>query len=122
MQQKQAAISFLQMAAQGKVREAYDRFISPDFRHHNQFFKGDRHSLMVAMEENAQKHPNKTLEVKKLLEDGDTVMTLSHVKQDPNASGGAVVHIFRFEKGKIAELWDLGQEIMANSMNENGVF
>lgn len=122
MKQKEAAATFLQMVADGKVREAYDKFVSPDFRHHNQFFKGDRRSLMAAMEENAQKHPHKTLEVKKLLEDGDTVMTLSHVKQEPNASGGAVVHIFRFEKGKIAELWDLGQEIVANSANENGVF
>lgn len=50
------------------------------------------------------------------------MMTLSHVKQHPSGLGGAVVHIFRFEKGKIAELWDLGQEIMANSANENGVF
>jgi predicted SnoaL-like aldol condensation-catalyzing enzyme len=122
MKQKEAAISFMQMVAEGKVREAYDGFISPDFRHHNQFFNGDRRSLMVAMEENAQKHPNKTLEIKKILEDADTVMTLSHVKQHPSELGGAVVHIFRFEKGKIAELWDLGQEIMANSANENGVF
>ena len=122
MNQKEAAVGFLQLIAEGEVREAYDRFISPDFRHHNQFFKGDRSSLMAAMEENARKQPNKTLEVKKLLEDGDTVMTLSHVKQDPNASGGAVVHIFRFEKGKIAELWDVGQDIVANSANENGVF
>jgi predicted SnoaL-like aldol condensation-catalyzing enzyme len=110
------------MVAGGKVREAYDRFISPDFRHHNQFFKGDRSSLMVAMQENAQKHPNKTLQIRKILEDRDTVMTLSHVKQDPNVLGGAVVHIFRFENGKIAELWDLGQEIAANSVNENGIF
>ena len=122
MKQKEAATAFLEMAGGGKVREAYDRFISSDFRHHNQFFKGDRSSLMVAMQENAQKHPNKRLEIKKILEDGDTVMTLSHVKQDPKALGGAVVHIFRFESGKIAELWDLGQEIAANSANENGVF
>jgi predicted SnoaL-like aldol condensation-catalyzing enzyme len=122
MKQREAATSFLQMVAGGKVREAYDRFISPDFRHHNQFFKGDRSSLMVAMQENAQKHPNKTLQIRKILEDRDTVMTLSHVKQDPNVLGGAVVHIFRFENGKIAELWDLGQEIAANSVNENGIF
>jgi predicted SnoaL-like aldol condensation-catalyzing enzyme len=122
MKQRQAATSFLQMIAGGKIQEAYERFISPDFRHHNQFFKGDRHSLMVAMQENAQKHPNKTVEVKKILEEGDTVMTLSRVRQDPNLRGGAVVHIFRFENGKIAELWDLGQEIVENSANENGVF
>jgi len=122
VKQKEAATSFLQMVAEGKVQEAYDKFVSPDFRHHNQFFKGDRDSLMTAMKENAQKHPNKMLKVKKILEDGDTVMTLSHVKQEPSVIGGAVVHIFRFENGKIAELWDLGQEIIANAANKNGVF
>ena len=34
----------------------------------------------------------------------------------------AVVHIFRFEGGRIAELWDLGMPIPEDSVNENGMF
>ena len=34
----------------------------------------------------------------------------------------AVVHFFRFEKGRIAEMWDVGQEIPSDSPNENGMF
>lgn len=41
-----------------------------------------------------------------MLEDGDTVMTHSLVtRQDPKAADVAVVHIFRFEDDRIAELW-----------------
>ncbi|MEG0775427.1 MAG: hypothetical protein RR409_19070 [Clostridium sp.] len=34
----------------------------------------------------------------------------------------AVVHIYRFEGEKIAEMWDISQEIPENSPNENGMF
>jgi hypothetical protein len=36
---KQAAISFMQLVASGKVSEAYQNYIGPNFRHHNPFFR-----------------------------------------------------------------------------------
>jgi predicted SnoaL-like aldol condensation-catalyzing enzyme len=32
------------------------------------------------------------------------------------------VHIFRFEQGRIVELWDLGQEVPESSPNQYGMF
>jgi predicted SnoaL-like aldol condensation-catalyzing enzyme len=77
---------------------------------------------MIAMEENNKKNPNKSLEIKRVYEDGDTVITLSHVKPNPDDLGVALVHIFRFENGKVVELWDQGQPLIKDSPNENGVF
>jgi predicted SnoaL-like aldol condensation-catalyzing enzyme len=123
MSNKQSATSFLKMASSGEVRAAYEKFVAPNFIHHNQYFKGDRESLMVAMEQASKTHPNKAIDIKHVYEDGDTVITHSLVtRQDPAAAGIAVVHIFRFESGRIAELWDLGQEIAKDSRNENGLF
>lgn len=119
---KEKAVSFLQLVASGEVREAYRRYISPDFRHHNPFFQGDADSLMLAMEENAAKNPNKILEVKRVIEEGDIVSVHSHVKQMQEDLGVAVVHIFRFQNNFIVELWDVGQPIPEDSPNENGVF
>ena len=34
----------------------------------------------------------------------------------------AVVHILRFEEGKIAEMWDVGQEIPRDCPNQLGMF
>lgn len=119
---KEKAVSFLQLVASGEVRAAYQRYIGPDFRHHNPFFRGDADSLMLAMEENAIKNPRKVLEVKRVIEDGDIVAVHSHVKQNQDDLGGAVVHIFRFHNDLIIELWDVGQQIPENSPNENGVF
>ena len=119
---KEKAVSFLQLVASGEVREAYDRYTGPGFRHHNPFFPGDADSLMLAMEENATKNPHKVLEVKRVIGEDDTVAVHSHVKQNPDDLGGSVVHIFRFHNSLIVELWDVGQPIPENSPNENGVF
>jgi predicted SnoaL-like aldol condensation-catalyzing enzyme len=119
---KEKAVSFLQLVASGEVREAYQRYTGPDFSHHNPFFRGDADSLMVAMEENAIMNPQKVLEVKRVIKDGDLVAVHSHIKQNPDDLGAAVVHIFRFQNDLIVELWDVGQQVPENSPNENGVF
>ncbi|MCA0754240.1 nuclear transport factor 2 family protein [Paenibacillus sp. N4] len=119
---KEKAVAFLQLVASGEVREAYQRYIGPDFLHHNPFFRGDADSLMLAMEENAAKNPHKTLEIKRVMEEGDIVAVHSHVKQKQEDIGAAVVHIFRFNNDLIVELWDVGQPIPEQSPNENGVF
>jgi predicted SnoaL-like aldol condensation-catalyzing enzyme len=117
---KKKAISFLKLAGLGQVREAYEKYVAPAFVHHNQYFKGDRASLLNAMEEAHQTEPNSDVTIKYAYEDGDTVITHSLVTKERMKI--AVVHIFRFEEGMIVELWDLGQEIDEDSPNENGLF
>lgn len=119
---KEKAVSFLQLVAAGNVDEAYERFISSDFCHHNPYFRSDADSLRAAMKGNAAETPNKTLEVKHAIEEGEIVALHSHIKQNPEDLGAAVVHIFRFHDGQIVELWDLGQPVPAESTNENGMF
>ena len=116
------ATSFLRMCARGEVRDAYDRYVSQDFVHHNAWFAGDRESLLRAMEESAAKEPNKSFEVRQVIDGGDKVAVLSHLKRAEANLEYAVVHIARIVDGKIAELWDLGQEIPKDSPNELGMF
>ena len=59
---KEAAKSFLEMAGMGKVRDAYDQYVAPSFIHHNPYFKGDRQSLLNAMQEAARTTPNKSID------------------------------------------------------------
>tara|TARA_Y100001972_G_scaffold105569_1_gene133227 strand:- start:1867 stop:2229 length:363 start_codon:yes stop_codon:yes gene_type:complete len=120
MTKKEIATSFLKMAGMEDVQKAYEKFVASDFIHHNQYFKGDRTSLMNAMEEANKTEPNRSLEVKFIYEDGDTVITHSHVVKDKMQI--AVVHIFRIPKDKIVELWDLGQVMEKDSPNEHGMF
>ena len=119
---KDAAVTFLKMAASGKVREAYARFVGAGFRHHNPFFEGSAEALMAAMEENARQNPSKVLEVKRAIAEGEFVVVHGYVRHKLGDLGAAVVHIFRFEKDRIVELWDVGQPVPAESPNEYGMF
>lgn len=122
MTNKERAISFLKMAGLGQVRDAYEKYIAPDFIHHNLYFKGDRASLLQAMEDAHKRGPNKALEVKHALEDGDRVVTHSRVIRQGDEPDVTVMHMFRFKEGLVAELWDIGQLVQKDSPNENGAF
>ncbi len=119
---KEAAVSFLKLVGGGKVREAYQAYVAPDFRHHNPYFKGDTESLAQGMEANHKEFPNKVLEILRVLEDGQFVAVHLRVRLNPDGPDIALIHIFRFEGDRIAELWEAAQHVPENSPNENGVF
>jgi predicted SnoaL-like aldol condensation-catalyzing enzyme len=122
MTKKEIAQNFLKLAAKGESRKAFELYVSENFKHHNAYFKGDRNTLMIAMEESAQKNPNKIFEIQRALEDGNLVAVHSRVKQTLADNDLAVIHIFRFDGDKIIELWDFGQAAPENRINENGMF
>jgi predicted SnoaL-like aldol condensation-catalyzing enzyme len=119
---KDIAVSFLRQASSGQVREAYDRYVHPDFIHHNPYFRGDRRSLLAGMEESAVAFPNKAFEAVRVLEDGDFVAVHGRIRLKPDMPEYVLIHIFRFEGDRIIEEWEAGQEIPKDSPNTNGVF
>lgn len=119
---KESAVSFLQLASSGRVREAYERYTARSFRHHNPYFVEDAASLAKGMEENARQFPNKSFQVQRVLEDGDLVAIHSRVRLDPGGPEVATVHIFRFEGDRVVELWDVGQPVPDTSPNKIGMF
>jgi len=121
-QNKDATTSFLKLASAGKVDDAYSKFVGNGFKHHNAFFEGSAESLQAGMKENAVLNPDKVFEIKRVIAEGDFVVTHSRVQQKPSDLGAAVVHIFRFENGNIVELWDLGQPVPEESPNQYGMF
>lgn len=120
MTNQETAVKFLQICALESPKKAFDMFVHANFKHHNQYFPGDRNSLMNAMIEADATHPNKKFEIKQVFENKDTVALHSRVVKE--AMEIAVVHIMRFENGKISEMWDVGQVLDKNSPNKNGMF
>ena len=119
---KEKAQKFLKLAAKGKSREAFKLYVGKNFKHHNVYFKGDAVTLMTAMEEDAKINPDKIFEIQRALEDGDLVAVHSRFRQNSSDLDWAVMHIFRFGKNKIVELWDFAQAAPAEMINENGMF
>lgn len=120
MTNKEIAVAFLKSAGMGNTSEAYERYVADNFRHHNQYFKGDRQSLKDAMQEDHEENPNISIDVFQVIEETNKVVTHSRVVKKEMEI--AVVHIFKFENQKIVELWDLGQVIEKDVVNENGLF
>jgi predicted SnoaL-like aldol condensation-catalyzing enzyme len=119
---KTDAISFLQLASSGRAREAFAKHVSNGFRHHNAFFAAGAEPLMTAMDMNARQNPDKRLDILHALEDGDFVTVHSHVSHRRDDRGAALMHLFRFEGDRIAELWDIAQPVPAESVNADGMF
>jgi predicted SnoaL-like aldol condensation-catalyzing enzyme len=119
---KDIAVAFLEMASSGEVREAYSQFIGSGFKHHNPFFEGTAEALAAGMEENARQNPDKAIEVKRIIAEGDFVVVHALVRHKLDDPGAVVIHIFRFENGRIVELWDVGQPVPENMQNQNGMF
>lgn len=120
MSNKILAIEFLKTCAMESPKKAFEKYVSPNFKHHNQYFKGDADSLMNAMIEADKSAPNRSFNIKQVFETDDRVAVYSEVVKDEMKI--AVVHMLRFENGKISEMWDVGQVIAKDSPNENGMF
>jgi len=119
---KEAAVSFLQMTAAGQVEQAFVRFASPQFRHHNPYFAGDVAAIKAGMLANAARFPDMLFEVQRTIAEGPLVAVHSRARMQPGAPDIAIVHILRFEDGQIAEMWDIGQAQPDPMPNQYGMF
>lgn len=119
---KKTALAFLDAAKTGRDKDEWERFVTPDARHHNAYFPAGMEALTDAMAQAAKDQPEHTLDVQRVVAEEDTVVVHSHFKRGPDDRGAAVVHIFRFEDDKIAEFWDFGQPVPEDSPNADGMF
>ncbi len=120
MSLKEIAHNFLHMIVDWKVEEAYATYLSPDFRHHNQYTSWDTASLKQWMIENHENFPTKQYILHQTISQDDKVVVHGLMKLNDNLQV-AVVHILRFEWDKIVEMRDVGQVIEDNSPNQNGI-
>jgi predicted SnoaL-like aldol condensation-catalyzing enzyme len=116
------AVEFLRLAAAGHVEEAYLKHVAPGFVHHNPGYAADRASLAAGMAASARDEPNKSFSVQRVIGDGDLIAVHSRLERVQAGKAYAVVHILRFESGRIVELWDIAQEAPSDSPNTLGMF
>jgi predicted SnoaL-like aldol condensation-catalyzing enzyme len=120
--QKDLALAFLHHLIEGRTQEAHADHIAPNFVHHNPHFASDAAALLTGMAESEMHFPNKLFDIQHALEDGDMVAVHSRLRFTEFDRGMAVVHLFRFESGKIAEFWDVAQAVPDEVANELGMF
>src|SRR6187401_2879747 len=119
----QKVIAFMDMVFnQKKVKEGFDKYVGDKYIQHNPIAPDGKDPAVEVLGKALQALPGWTYEVKHAYVDGDYAIVHSHVRMKADDRGMAVVDIFRFEKGKVVEHWDVVQAIPEKSANNNTMF
>jgi predicted SnoaL-like aldol condensation-catalyzing enzyme len=118
-----AAMDLLDMVFnQKKVKAGFDKYVGDKYIQHNPIAPDGKESAIEILGKALQALPGWTYEFKHAYVDGNIAVIHSHVRMKADDRGMAVVDIFRFEKGKIVEHWDVVQPIPEKSANNNTMF
>ena len=119
----QKAIAFLDMVFnKKKVKEGFDTYVGDKYIQHNPIAADGKEAAVTVLSHVLQQMPGWSYEFKHAYVDGDIVIVHSLVRIKAEDRGNAVVDIFRFEKGKVVEHWDVVQPIPEKSANSNTMF
>jgi predicted SnoaL-like aldol condensation-catalyzing enzyme len=107
---------------QRKPEEAVAKHLGSNYRQHNPGSGDGPEPFIAAVKGITKAFPELSMEVKRIIAEGDYVVLHSHLILKPGDRGTAVVDIFRLENGKIVEHWDVVQEVPETSANNNTMF
>jgi len=119
---KKAVVEFYDLAINQKNFEAAAKFIGPRYVQHNPRAADGPEGLKAFLAFLRDKFPDYHSDIKRVFADGDYVILHVHNVPTPGSRGNAIVDIFKLENGKIAEHWDVRQEIPEQSANSNTMF
>lgn len=94
-------------------------YLSNPFVQHNAKAPDGVAAARMGMEMLAETFPDRRVEFKRVLVDGDLVAVHSHYINAPGDLGQAVVGIFRCENGKFVEHWDVHEDVPQTASNHN---
>jgi predicted SnoaL-like aldol condensation-catalyzing enzyme len=119
----QKAMAFLDMVFnKKKVKEGFDTYVGDKYIQHNPIAADGKEAAVTVLSQVLQQMPGWSYEFKHAYVDGNIAIVHSLVRLKADDLGMAVVDIFRFEKGKVVEHWDVVQPIPEKSANTNTMF
>ena len=102
--------------------QAIATYAGDDYIQHNPHVSDGKNGFISYFERMAQEYPGKSVEVKRAIAEGNNVVLHCH-QIWPEGLEYAGIDIFRLdEAGKIVEHWDVLQELLDHSENDNGMF
>jgi predicted SnoaL-like aldol condensation-catalyzing enzyme len=119
---KKLVLAFYEHAINEKDFEAARKYMADDYRQHNPTAADGPEGLRVWLEDFKRMFPNLRASVKKCIAEGDFVVLHVFGENGPSPTGTAVVDIFRVVNGKVAEHWDVIQDIPPDVKNANSMF
>lgn len=99
-----------------------DDYIAADYIQHSSLAEPGREALKTWLRATRAASPEAHQTLHRLLVDGDHVVAHLHVVRWPGDRGLAVMDMYRIAEGRIAEHWEVIQEVPEHPVNSNSMF
>lgn len=115
--------SFYEMAFNdGDPEGAVERYLGDRYIQHNPQAGDGPEAFIGFVKWYRGQFPELRVEIKRIIAEGDLVVTHGVLKTSPEDRGTAAADIFRLENGKIVEHWDVLQPVPDEAANDNTMF
>jgi len=118
---KKLALAFYETAFRGDPERAARDYAGETYTQHNPRVADGIEGFIAFVRGLLTSFPSMKLMVKRVIAEGDLVATHAHIIKTPGEPGLAVVEIFRVERGKIVEHWDVVEPVPSTALNSNGM-
>jgi predicted SnoaL-like aldol condensation-catalyzing enzyme len=119
---KHVVVDYYQTAFDGSPEKAVADHFGDRYIQHNPEAADGPEAFIGFVKWLRSEYPRLTLEIKRVIAEGDLVATHSHLILEPGKPGRALADFFRLENGKVVEHWDVIQDVPSKSANSNGMF
>jgi predicted SnoaL-like aldol condensation-catalyzing enzyme len=102
--------------------EAMKLYGGPTYKQHNPHAPDGKDAFVQFFTEFYKTKKDTSVEIKRMIAEGDYVVVHVHSKLNKQDIGSAVMDIFRLENGKLVEHWDVMQQVPKNAANKNTMF
>jgi predicted SnoaL-like aldol condensation-catalyzing enzyme len=119
---KQVVADFYRAAFVDKDFDAALGHLAEGYVQHNPLIADGAAGLRARLEQLHGAFPALTIEIRRLIAEGDYVAAHVHAVRDPAGPGTAIMDFFRLADGRLAEHWDVLQDVPAQAANRNGMF
>lgn len=119
---KKAVVDFFTTAFAGNPERAVTDHVGDRYIQHNPQAPDGTDAFTGFVTWLRGEYPDLKLDIKRVIAEGDIVVTHSHLVLEPGTPGRALADFFRLEDGKVVEHWDVVQDIPETSANPNGMF
>jgi predicted SnoaL-like aldol condensation-catalyzing enzyme len=119
---KHVVVDYYQTAFDGNPEKAVADHFGDRYVQHNPGAADGPEAFIGFVKWLRSEYPRLTLEIKRVIAEGDLVATHSHLILEPGKPGRALADFFRLENGKVVEHWDVIQDVPSTSANPNGMF
>jgi predicted SnoaL-like aldol condensation-catalyzing enzyme len=120
---KETVRAFYELAFNDKKpEEAVARYVGSTYTQHNPMAGDGPQPFIEFVNGFVAQFPDLSVDIKRVIAEGDLVVTHSLLKTSPEDRGTAAADIFRLEGGKVVEHWDVLQPVPETAANDNTMF